>query len=239
MHMPLEKIERREVERLKTEDGVFDKFTLRALMDIISKKFIRELDFPIASGKESIVFRASTKDGAIALKIYRTFNLNLRKDIYKINVGSSREFAYALARMEFENLKKMDPVLRVPKPIFIYKNVLGMEYIGDEETPARLLTGVELCKEDAKYLFDDLIEKIHSLCRIGMVHGDLSPYNILYWKGELVVIDVSQATYLDKRLLCRDLKNVFNYFDKFLKIDRRFILSDFYLKCGYRDLNPG
>jgi RIO kinase 1 len=98
-----------------------------------------------------------------------------------------------------------------------------MEYIGDETAPAPELRDVQLenPEEIARKILD--YAKL-SYQKAGLVHGDLSEFNVLMFKGEPVIIDVGQAVLLEhpmaKELLERDVKNIARYFRKLgVKLD--------------------
>ena len=132
----------KDLEDRKIYDEVFDRETLLTLYDLMSKGHFDTLDFPIATGKEGNVFRATTQDGGFAaVKIYRmsnaTFN-NIQKyiagDERFRNIGKSRRRTIHLwAQKEFRNLERMHANdIIVPKPIICVKNIIVMEFIGIE-----------------------------------------------------------------------------------------------------------
>jgi RIO kinase 1 len=95
-----------------------------------------------------------------------------------------------------------------------------MEYLGDEATAAPPLYCVELSPEQARRSHARLIWNIEQFLAQNWVHGDLSPYNILFWQGTAWVIDFPQA--VDARvnrnaadLLYRDVENVCAYFEAY------------------------
>ena len=82
--------------------------------------------------------------------------------------------------------------LRVPKPLGIHKNVLVMEYLGDDVSPYPKLR--EVIVENPREVFDELLEFLAvSWQKANLVHGDFSPFNILWSNEGPVVIDVGQA----------------------------------------------
>jgi RIO kinase 1 len=212
----------------KIYDEVFDEATLLTIYDMMSSGILDTLDFPIATGKEGNVFRATTADGDfIAVKIYRisnsTFN-NIQKYIagderFK-NVGKSRRRGIFLwAQKEFRNLERMaNNKIKVPKPIKCLKNVIAMEYIGMDGNPAPHLKDVKVKKPDK--LFETLFGHIKSLYQDAeLVHADFSEYNILMNDGEPTIIDVGQAVLtkhpMALEFLDRDLKNLVRFFKKY------------------------
>jgi len=111
--------------------------------------------------------------------------------------------------------------IEVPKPIFILKNLLVMEFIGEKNgTPAPRLKDVEQVS-NPEMLYNEILDYIWQMfVEAKLVHGDLSEFNILYYKKKPVIIDVSQAVSIEhpKSLffLTRDVKNIMKYFRKII-----------------------
>lgn len=106
----------------------------------------------------------------------------------------------------------------VPKPFAAGDNVILMEYIGDEDLAAPPLSTIRLERGEARPLFDVVMHTVELLMERGWVHGDLSAYNILYWDGDITVIDFPQVTSILSNLsaydiLERDLTRVCQYFE--------------------------
>ena len=95
-----------------------------------------------------------------------------------------------------------------------------MEYIGDEYGPAPTLSEVRLPQEEAKPLFQRIMDNVWLMLDNHLVHGDLSAYNILYWEGSVYLIDFPQMVEARHNphayeLLERDITRVCDYFQKF------------------------
>ena len=95
-----------------------------------------------------------------------------------------------------------------------------MEYIGDDKVSAPLLKSVSIDPADAQDYFDLVIRNVELFLSCNIVHADLSAFNILYWDGDLTIIDFPQA--VDPRtnphaysLLQRDVNNVYRYFTRY------------------------
>jgi RIO kinase 1 len=227
------RMRRRDDNDRKSYDEVFDRQNIMRIYKLFTDGVIDKLDFPISTGKEGNVFRASTKDGQLrALKIYRT-STSTFKDMPKYVLGdprfegltaNRRKLILAWAEKEFLNLKAFHKAgVRVPEPFFHRANMIVMEYIGTEVEPARELRNVKL--EDP----ERIARKILDYMKLGyqkakLVHADISEFNILMLDGEPVIIDVGQAVMLahlnSQEWLERDVRNVARYFKKYgLKID--------------------
>lgn len=105
----------------------------------------------------------------------------------------------------------------VPKPIMTGPRSIAMEFIGDADISAPQLHRVRLHGAEATQAFDAVIAEIERMLAINLVHGDLSPYNILWWQDRPVIIDVPQA--VDPRLnknadamLVRDVQRICDHF---------------------------
>ena len=105
----------------------------------------------------------------------------------------------------------------VPRPTGVSENAILMEYVGDEHLAAPTLNTVELDLAEAHRLYDEVLRNVELMLRHNLIHGDLSAYNILYWRGEITLIDFPQV--VDSRgndsaraILRRDLGRVCEYF---------------------------
>jgi RIO kinase 1 len=94
-----------------------------------------------------------------------------------------------------------------------------MEYIGDESQAAPRVVAARLDRSELDDAWRQLVDSLRCLTREGIVHGDLSVYNLLWWRGRVVLIDFPQAvdasTNADApQLLHRDLENVGEWFGR-------------------------
>jgi RIO kinase 1 len=121
---------------------------------------------------------------------------------------------------EFETLGKLWAAgAAVPYPVQQLGNEVMLEYIGDEDGAAPRLVAASASEEELLDLFAQASALLHALLRCGVVHGDLSPYNLLVWQGRLVMIDLPQAvdplSHPDGlQLLERDVVNVCTWFER-------------------------
>ena len=103
---------------------------------------------------------------------------------------------------------------------FLYV-LLVMSFVGYEDYAAPPLKDAE--PEDIESFYKEVISQIKNLISTGVVHGDLSEFNILNHDELPVLIDFSQGTSVKafdaKELLERDMRNVTNYFKKRMKLD--------------------
>ncbi len=207
----------------KTYDEVFDRRTLLDFQKLISEGTIDMLDYPVATGKEGNVFRATSSKGARAVKVYRVSTATFRTISRYIEGdprfprlgGNRRKIIHAWAAKEFKNLRRMaDNGVRVPKPYRFLNNILVMGYLGSKKRSAPELR--TLTVSDPDRLFELILQDMSRIHAAGLVHGDLSEYNILFWRKLPYIIDVGQAVTLDhpnaEEWLGRDIRNMTRYF---------------------------
>jgi len=216
-------------EEYEALEEVFDKPTLMSLYKLMVKGVIGEMHGTVKAGKECRLYWGKTPEGRdVAIKIYLTTTTEFKKGRLIYIEGdprfegllgrSTRALVYAWARKEFRNLKRAyEAGVRVPEPIDIEKNILVMEFIGEEGVPAPLMKEVEL--EDPEGTFWTIMDYVRRLYqKAKLVHGDLSEYNVMIWDGEPVLFDLSQSVTLDHPMaeffLERDLRNILRFFTK-------------------------
>ncbi len=220
----LRKTEERLKETEKVFGYVFDKFTLLNIYRMFSGKYIDRFEFPISSGKESIVFAASGEGKFYAVKIYKTVASTFKNieryagDRWGIeNSSNKRKFVVQWAYREFRNLGIANQAgVMAPKPLKVIGNVLLMQYLGTKIRPAPQMKDFIVEAGMMEQVFGD----IRNLYIKGkMVHGDLSEYNFLIHRKKAYMIDIAQAVDVKDPasliLLKRDIKNMVKFFNKF------------------------
>ena len=221
MEMAKTEARRREDEDRKTLDEVFDKQTLLILYKFISNGYLETIDYPISTGKEANVFHATTpQGGSLAVKIFRTNTATFRSFMTYIDGDprfghvkpSRRDIVYVWAQKEYKNLQRyFEAGVRVPNPVAWKQNVLLMEFIGNEGTPAPRLRDAPPADPAAAY--EELVAQYQlGVTGASLVHGDFSEFNVLQRGDEMVVIDVAQAVLrahpMARELLERDARNL-------------------------------
>jgi RIO kinase 1 len=214
------------LDQLKVRDDVFDEYTLLGLFKLLSKGWITSMGGPISTGKEANVYLADRNGTPVAVKIYLTRTANFKKmqdyitaDRRFINIGKSRrDVIFAWTRKEFSNLRRAEEAgILVPHPLIFDRNVLVMEFLGEETIAFPQLRLAAF--DDAQKVYDEIVEDIRILWRQAkLVHGDLSEYNILYGRGHPYLIDMGQAVTQDHPhapgFLKRDLEQLNRFFNE-------------------------
>jgi RIO kinase 1 len=192
------------------------------------------------SGKEATVFVVRCGEEVRCAKVYKAPNERgfRRAADYLENrkVRNSRE-ARAMAKgskfgrkmseehwqsAEVDALFMLASVgVRVPKPFHFYEGVVVMELVTDEEgNAAPRLNDVQLSPDDARLHHKSLVMEVVRMLCAGIVHGDLSEFNILMAGDGPVIIDLPQAVNAAgnnqaSRMLERDVNNLRDYFGRF------------------------
>jgi len=105
----------------------------------------------------------------------------------------------------------------VPKPFASGENALLMSYHGDSGAAAPTLNSVQVPPDRAEQLLDEVLRNVDLMMAHNLIHGDLSAYNILYWEGEITLIDFPQVVNLHNNqharfILRRDVQRTCEYF---------------------------
>ncbi|MGV8087312.1 MAG: RIO1 family regulatory kinase/ATPase [Candidatus Woesearchaeota archaeon] len=212
----------------KVYGNVFSKHSIDLLFQMSSQGYFEDLESTISVGKEANIFTALTKhDKRIIVKIYRLENCNFSKMYQYLNQDprytslnkKTRLIIFAWTQREYRNLMLAREVIKVPNPIAFKDNILLMEFIGDNDPAPELKN---LPPKNPKKFYGKVLTNMHKLFKVGLIHGDLSPFNILNHNEEPVFIDFSQSTMTTadnaKELIMRDVKNIAIYFRKFFTI---------------------
>ncbi len=211
-----------------TVEEVFDQATLMVIYSFLNSGVLYEVHGVVNAGKEARVYWGKNKEGKeLAVKIYLTASAEFKKGMLKYIEGDyrfkgvkrdTRSLIFAWAQKEFRNLEQASRAkVRVPKPIAVRNNVLVMEFIGKDGVSAPSLK--EQLPSNPEKVYNTLLTYLRRLYRKAeLVHGDLSEYNIMMWKGNPVIFDVSQAVPTSHPMaeffLRRDLANVNRFFSR-------------------------
>ncbi|MCS7136569.1 MAG: RIO1 family regulatory kinase/ATPase [Nitrososphaerota archaeon] len=187
-----------------------------ALKTLSSKGIVSGLGMPIGMGKEADVYEAISQEGKrLAVKFFRIGRPSFKK--YErvreslIRAHNYLEASIRAARMEFKALLMLVGKVPVPAPVYRTRHVVVTElFEGDELASISKL-------ENAEEVLLKIIDAIRSAYDAGVVHRDLSVYNVLVkTDGSIVLIDWPQwvkrnhpqaPIYLE-----RDIKNILSFF---------------------------
>jgi RIO kinase 1 len=194
--------------------------TVRA--DAVENGLVDDVVGVLGTGKEANVYVGLWKGSPLALKVYRLHSTPHKK---KSALGYAQDRMGAIAAREFTVLlKAFRAGVPVPTPARRVDNMFTMRFLGDGQA-APLLKDSLL--EDPQGVATQALALVRKLFDTCIVHGDLSEYNLVYWQGQLFVIDFPQAVDFSSRadrhtrlkeagqLLLRDLRNLEGYFAQY------------------------
>jgi RIO kinase 1 len=136
----------------------------------------------------------------------------------------------------------------VPKLHSRGQNAILMDYIGDRAMAAPTLNAVRLDRGEGGGLLRRLLEYVELALSLDIIHGDLSAYNILYWEGDVTLIDLPQVVSPQQNrnayaIFRRDIRRLCEYFaDQGVTADSRRIAAEMWQRRGLRltpDIHPG
>jgi serine/threonine-protein kinase RIO1 len=146
----------------------------------------------IGSGKEAGVFACLNGPHLIAVKAYRFYQSSHR--------GGRPIKQESMGRLALEELALLTQAwtggARVPRPGRRVENMFSMQYLGSVEGPAPRLNDVAL--EAPEEFLAELLASTRKLADAGVVHSDLSPFNILVHDGLPWFIDLGQCVRVDR-----------------------------------------
>lgn len=105
----------------------------------------------------------------------------------------------------------------VPLPVARTGDGVLMQYVGDEFGAAPPFAQARLDRTTLERAATQLVDDVHRMARAGIVHADLSVFNLLWWDARVWIIDVPQAVEIGTHpgaldLLHRDVANVATWF---------------------------
>jgi RIO kinase 1 len=234
-----------DLERPEFLRGSLREMEQRAVTDEFGA-YISDVVGMINDGKEATVYlcRAKPQLGTeyAAAKVYRARKFRaFSNEAQYIHTGRMRDRRMAKAirsrsrkgrraahflwqQREWEALSALQGVgASVPAPYALGSRGILMEYVGDvvdgHAVGAPTLVECRLSGDDAEAIWRQVLRDLECLMDCGLVHGDLSAYNILLTGGRPRLIDLPQAVQIDEApdawdLFCRDIDNIARYFIK-------------------------
>jgi RIO kinase 1 len=209
----------------KVIEEVFDRATLWAINRLLSNGQLEYLNGVVNTGKEARVYWGVAGDGTPrAVKIYLTASAEFKKRLRYIAgdrrfariPSSTRDIVNLWVQKEYKNLQLAEAAgIRVPKPFAFNENVLITEYIGVPPGHAPIYAEVQVDEADYRWT----MKMVKTLYRkAGLVHADLSEFNIFKLEDYRVLFDMGSAvltTHPESReLLLRDVTNLVRFFKR-------------------------
>lgn len=214
--------------------------TPKRLQPLMDDGLIDEVVVQLKSGKEAQVFLVRCGDELRCAKVFKEARKRSFKQAVQYQEGrkgrnsrraramakrtsyGQKEQESAWLNAEVEALYKLSEAgVRVPRPMGFVDGVLLMELIADSDGDAApRLDEVTLTAETAWAYHDHMLSEIVRMLDVGLIHGDLSQFNVLVDADGPVIIDLPQAVDAAQnnnaaRMLVRDVDNMRRYFGRF------------------------
>lgn len=214
--------------------------TPKRIQPLIDEGLVDEVLRPLMSGKEASVYVVRCGDDIRCAKVYKDASQRSFKKAVQYQEGrkvrSSRRaramekgssFGREQAEESWQNAevdalyKLADAGVRVPQPYGCFDGILLMELILDEEGDvAPRLNDIQLTAEQARRDHKTMMQDILRMLSVGLVHGDLSEFNVLQDPQGPVIIDLPQAVDAAANnnaqwMLERDVNNITQYYAQF------------------------
>lgn len=207
--------------------------TPSGLQPLIDDGVIDEVLRPLKSGKEAAVYVVRAGDEIRCAKVYkdmaqRSFQQRVQyQEGRKVRgsresraIGKASKYGRKQQEAEWKNTEVdalyqlRDAGVRVPEPYGYFHGVLVMELVVDADGhSAPRLAEVVLSPEQARVFHQFLVRQVVKMLCVGLIHGDLSEYNVLVATDGPVVIDFPQVVSATgnnaaRTMLLRDVNNL-------------------------------
>ena len=214
--------------------------TPKGLQDLVDEGVIDQVLRPLKSGKEAAVYVVRCGDEIRCAKVYkdlgqRSFQARVQyqegrkvrgsrqaRAIGKASKFGRREQEAAWKNTEVDALYQLtDAGVRVPRPHGYFHGVLLMSLVTDAHGhSAPRLGEVELTPEEARVFHVELIRDVVRMLCLGLIHGDLSEYNVLVTPDGPIIIDFPQVVSASgnnaaRAMLLRDVHNLRDSLSRF------------------------
>lgn len=236
-----------------------------ALEHLLSEGVISEVLGRLQSGKEAEVFVVRSQGSVVVAKVYkdrahRSFknNSSYKEGRAVKNSRSQRamergsKYGKAAAEdawksAEVDALYKLHAAqVRVPTPVMFFEGVLLMELVRDAEgNTAPRLIDTALTPEEANGAYHDMLAQLVRMLNCELIHGDLSPYNVLWAAAGPTIIDFPQTISAAhnnsaEQFFLRDAQNILGHLTRIdpTLASRRSDASEIWRAYMHRDLTP-
>ena len=238
-----------QVKRMENEIGakILEKgLDILALWNFLTHEKISSLLVQIGKGKESILYSAiDAEKNWLVVKLHRYYTQEFKKIEKSLAYAAVKlrgielriadymiDIPKAKAQVEYYALKKLyENGINVPRPIDLDRHAVLMEMLYDVPgIPSKLLKEVLL--KNPNNALEIILEDYHVIIKkLGLIHGDLSEFNIMVSKNDLYYIDWPQAVPTSYKfaneLIKRDLNNILRFFREKYSIEKEINMADY------------
>ncbi|WP_440948612.1 serine/threonine-protein kinase RIO2 [Methanosarcina sp. T3] len=208
----------------------FEGYDALALNAFVKRKSISAIGDEIGVGKESVIFEAIRQPELaigepypVIIKFHREGRTSF-KQIKRVreHLGEREHFSWIYAsrlaaQREYEIMTRLYPQVAIPKPLDQNRHAIVMEL-----AKGSLLSKTKLL--DPEWYLDEILRQVRIIYSLGVIHADLSEYNIFVSEDSVQFIDWPQYVTLDHphadEILERDVSNILTHFSRKYDIKR-------------------
>lgn len=203
----------------------FEAYDLLALNALVKRGSINALGDVIGVGKESYVYEATSgiSDRHVVVKFHREGRMSFKHVRIKrehIEERKHLSWLYAsrlAAKREYDVLRILYPLVSVPEPIDHNRHAIVMSFVKGEELARTKI-------DEPDWYLDEILNQIKKAYKLGIIHGDLSEFNIFVNPQGCEIIDWPQyitSTHINsEEILYRDIDNVLTFFKRKYRIKK-------------------
>ena len=203
----------------------FEAYDLLALNTFVKRGSVNALGNEIGVGKESVVYEATGGiiGRHVVIKFHREGKMSFKKvRVKREHTGERKHLSWLYAsrlaaKREYDALKTLYPQVSVPEPIDYNRHAIVMSAVKGEELARTKI-------DEPDWYLDGILEQVRKAYRLGIIHGDLSEYNIFVNPEGCGIIDwpqyITPAHANAAELLYRDIDNVLSFFNRKYRIKR-------------------
>lgn len=203
----------------------FEAYDLLALNAFVKRGAVNAIGDVIGVGKESVVYEATGGiiNRHVAIKFHREGKTSFKQvRVKREHIEKRRHLSWIYAsrlaaKKEYDALKTLYPEVSVPEPVDYNRHAIVMSALkGQQLSRARL-------SEPGWYL-DAILSELGKAYKLGVIHADLSEFNIFVSPEGCEIIDwpqyITPAHVNASELLRRDISNVLSFFNRKYRIER-------------------
>jgi len=203
----------------------FEAYDLLALKALVKRGSVNALGELIGVGKESRVYDATggITNRIVVIKLHREGKTSFKQvRLKREHLAEKRHISWLYAsrlsaKREYDALVALYPTVRVPEPIDYNRHAIVMSMAKGKE-----LAHTNIDQPD--WYLDEILEQVKKVFSLGIIHGDLSEFNIFVNPEGCEIIDWPQYAKTNHpnavALLERDIFNVLSFFDRKYRINR-------------------
>ncbi len=213
---------------IRTYEGYriyFEAYDLLALNTFVKRGSVSALGDEIGVGKESVVYEAKGGiiDRQVIIKFHREGKMSFKKArIKREHIGERKHLSWLYAsrlaaKREYDAMKTLYPQVSVPEPIDYNRHAIVMSIAkGGELAHTKI--------DEPDWYLDEILGQVRRAYRLGIIHGDLSEFNIFVNPEGCEIIDwpqyITPSHANATELLQRDIGNVLSFFNRKYRIKR-------------------